>query len=196
MGDRQWITINNRLKEGIALINNLNTKKFQLLLSHIINSPTDDYFTDSERQKLLETLKLDQNQLQLLLQSIAYIYNQSQRVILKPTDLQKQLLDVVGFRQEKAEIFTSEWSEEAKKELGDFEKRGKLVDMQWELNLQVENDLGSKLAVPSARIELDLAKASNEKEDKVILELGEDDLQQLYNTLEVIQLKLDNISKT
>lgn len=79
-------------------------------------------------------------------------------MILKPTDLQRQLVEVLGFEQEKAEIFTKEWSSVLKEELGDLENHCKLTNMSWELNVQTASDLGSKLAIPSASIQLDLAK--------------------------------------
>lgn len=158
MTEVQWITLNNRLQQGISLINNLNNKKYELLLTHIINSSTDEYFTETELQKLQETLKLNENQLQLLLQSIAYIHKQSSKVILKPTELQRQLVETLGFEQEKAEVFVKEWSAEAKKDLGEFQNREKLNNMSWELNLQVGSDMGNRQALPNARIELDLSK--------------------------------------
>lgn len=148
----------HRLQQGITLINNLTDKKFQALLSRIVNTTNDQVFTEIETQKLQETLKLNEQQLQLLLQSIAHIHKQSSKVILKPTDLQRQLVEVLGFEQEKAEIFTKEWSSVLKEELGDLENHCKLTNMSWELNVQTASDLGSKLAIPSASIQLDLAK--------------------------------------
>lgn len=155
---KRLIFVLSRLQQGITLINNLTNKKFQALLSRIINTANDQVFTDSETQKLQETLKLNEQQLQLLLQSIAHIHKQSTKVILKPTDLQRQLVEVLGFEQEKAEIFTKEWSSVLKEELGDLEIRRKLTNLSWELNVQTASDLGSKLAIPSASIQLDLAK--------------------------------------
>ncbi|ENN71253.1 uncharacterized protein LOC125503579 [Dendroctonus ponderosae] len=196
MSDLQWITINNRLQQGASLINNLNTKRYELLLSHIINSSSDDYFTETELQKLQDNLKLDENQLQLLVQSIAYIYKQSRRVILKPTELESQLVEKIGLDQGKAEIFTKQWLAETKKELGAFEDRHTLNSLKWELNMQVASDMGNKQVIPNAKIQLDLTKVTDEtKKEAAILEMGEEDLQQLYSTLEAIQLRLDNISK-
>ncbi|CAG9773131.1 unnamed protein product [Ceutorhynchus assimilis] len=192
----QWITLNNRLQQGIKFINDLNNKKYQLLLTHIITSETNEYFTDIELRKLEETLKLTPNDLQLLLQSLGYIYKQSSKVILKPTELQKQLETHLGLEQEKAEIFVKEWTLEAKKDLGNFEDRTRLDKVSWELDLQVGSDIGCQLVIPSAKIQLDLAKVNGTNlKENAILEMGEDELQQLYNTLEVIQLRLDNISK-
>ncbi|KAL1494500.1 hypothetical protein ABEB36_010087 [Hypothenemus hampei] len=197
MTDIKWLTLNNRLQQGVSLINAVNTKRFALLLNHLISASSEEVFTETELEKLQETLKLSEAKLQLLIQSIAYILKQSSKVILKPTELQKQLVELVGFDQEKAEIFTKKWSEKVKKELGEFNDRTQLNDMKWELNLQIGSDMGSKQALPGARIQLDLAKVNDEGQgEKAILELGEEELQQFYNNLEVIQLKLDNLSKT
>lgn len=142
------------------MINNLNTKRYELLLSHIIDSSNDDYFTETELQKLQDNLKLDENQLQLLVQSIAYIYKQSRKVILKPTELESQLVGKIGLDQEKADIFTKQWLTETKKELGAFEDRHALKGLKWELNVQVASNMGNKQVVPNARLELDLTKVT------------------------------------
>ncbi|XP_030751713.1 uncharacterized protein LOC115879165 [Sitophilus oryzae] len=196
MGSLTWITLNPRLKEGINLINNLNNTKFELLLTHISTSDTDELFTENELKKLQDTLKLNESELQLLLQSISYLFKQSNKVILKPTDLQKQLIDILGVEEQKSEIFIKEWTNQTNKDLGSFENRYDVKNISWQINLQTASNFGNRQAKPNARIQLDLSKVTeNDKDEKVILEMGEDGLHQLYNTLETIQLRLDNMSK-
>lgn len=175
----------------------MTTVKFKLLLSHIINSKNEELFTDEELKKLKDSLKLTEDNLQLLIQSIAYIFKQASKVILKPTVLQKQLTEDLGFDVEKAEEFVKQWSTETKKDVGDFENSFKLQDINWELNLETENQISNKQVIPKARVQFKLAKSvDSTKKDAVTVELDEEELLHLYSTLETIQIKLDNIHNT
>ncbi|KAJ8952933.1 hypothetical protein NQ318_006550 [Aromia moschata] len=190
----KWITVNARLKNGITLINSLTTVKFHLLLQHIINSKSEELFTEEEFRKLRDSLKLTEENLQLLVQSINYIYKQANKVVLKPTVLQKQLTETLNFDAEKAEEFVKAWSSEIKKDVGDFEQRMKLENLSWELNLETANQICNKESTLKARFQLDLANAVDDLKDKVTIELEEEELLHLYSTLEAIQIKLDNMS--
>ncbi|XP_076275965.1 COMM domain containing 10 protein valette isoform X2 [Rhynchophorus ferrugineus] len=184
-----------RLQQGISLINNINNKRFELLLPHILNSESADIFSDEELKKLQETLKLNEMELQLMLQSISYLFKHSNKVILKPTDLQMQLIQHLGIDETKAEIFVKHWSNEVKKDMGGLENRYNFSNIAWQVNVQTACDISNQQAIPNARIQLNLSKANEGTDEKVIMEMGEEDLHQLYNTLEVIQLKLDNMLK-
>ncbi|KAJ8953346.1 hypothetical protein NQ314_007355 [Rhamnusium bicolor] len=144
-----------------------------------------------------DSLKLTDDNLQLLIQSITYVFKQASKVILKPTVLQKQLIEYLNFDLEKAEEFVKLWSSETKRDVGDIENRFKLEDISWELNLQSANQICNKQSVPNARVQFKLAKAvDNSKKEKVTVEMDEEELLQLYSTLETIQIKLDNIHST
>ncbi|KAJ8920404.1 hypothetical protein NQ315_005270 [Exocentrus adspersus] len=158
----KWITVNTRLKSGMKLINALTTHKFKLLLTHIIvNSESDELFTDEELKRLRDSLKLTAEDLQLLIQSIAYIYKQASKVILKPTVLQKQLVEELELDSEKAEEFVKLWSSETKKDVGEFENSFKLDDINWELNIETANQIYNKQMVPKARVQFKLAEMTN-----------------------------------
>ncbi|KAG5892647.1 hypothetical protein JTB14_025442 [Gonioctena quinquepunctata] len=190
----KWITVNARLKNGVQLINSLSTTKFQLLLSHIVNSKSEDLFTADELDKLKTSLRLNDDSLQLLIQSILHIFKQSCKVILKPTVLQKQLIEDLNFDTEKAEEFVKLWSKETHEHFGDFENGMKLENMAWELNVQCADQICNREFVPVARVQFNLAKLTDESEkESVTIELDKSELLQFYNTLESIQVKLDNI---
>lgn len=163
-----------------------------MLLTHIVHPTSEELFTDEELKKLQESLKLNQSDVQLLIQCIAHIFKQASKVILKPTILQKQLCENLGLGEEKAEVFVKLWLEETKNDFGDFENQFKLENMSWELNLQTSSKFCNKEAVPNARIHFNLTN-HNGKEENLLLELEKDELLQLYNTLETIQVKLDNL---
>nr|CAH7722761.1 unnamed protein product [Callosobruchus chinensis] len=128
----KWISVNAKLKEGVQLLNSLSAKKFQLLLDHII---TEEQFTDEELAKLRDSLKLSEEQVELLVQSIVHILKQSNKIVIKPTDLQKQLCHFLEFDEEKAEDFVKVWSKQVSEAM-DFENRKRLEDIAWEMNVQ------------------------------------------------------------
>ncbi|XP_018580095.1 COMM domain-containing protein 10-like [Anoplophora glabripennis] len=193
----KWLTVNSRLINGTGLINSMTTIKFKLLLTHIVNTKNEELFTDEELKKLKDSLKLTEDNLQLLIQSIAYIFKQASKVIIKPTVLQKQLIEDLGLDAEKAEEFVKLWSSETKKDVGDFENSFKLQDVNWELNLETANQICNKQVIPKARVQFKLAKsADSSKKDTVTVEFDEEELLHLYSTLETIQIKLDNLHNT
>ncbi|CAG9861018.1 unnamed protein product [Phyllotreta striolata] len=191
----KWITVNERLKQGVTLINSISTKKFQLLLAHIANSKGGELFTNDEVEKLKVSLKINNESVQLLIQSIHHICKQSNKVILKPTVLFKQLCENLGLDEEKAEEFVKVWCTQTNEDIGDFNNRLKLENLTWELNVQTADQINVKQSLPVARIQLNLAKSTNtDVKENVIMEFDNTELLHLYNNLEKIQIKLDNIN--
>ncbi|EEZ99059.1 COMM domain-containing protein 10 [Tribolium castaneum] len=187
-----WITINSRLQGGVSLINSLNRNKFNLLLKHIVQSETDEIFTQAELAKLSESLKLDDANVQLLIQSIAHIFKQASKVILKPTILQDQLVEKLKFESDKAEDFVKLWTQETKRNF-DVENSKNLDNISWELNVEAASSFTNKERFVHSRLQMALVSVDGEEKENVVLELDEDELKHLYNTLEKIQNKLDSI---
>ncbi|RZC43217.1 uncharacterized protein BDFB_001361, partial [Asbolus verrucosus] len=180
------------LQGGVALINSLNRTKFSLLLKHIVKSEKEELFTQEELVKLSESLKLDETNLQLLIQSIAYIFKQSSKVILKPTVLQEQLVEHLKFNPEKAEDFVKLWTEETN-QVFDLKNSHNLENISWELNIQTASTLCNKEQHLNTRLQMGLVSVDGKEKENVILELDEEELLHLYNVLENVQSKLDNI---
>ncbi|XP_074039126.1 COMM domain-containing protein 10 [Leptinotarsa decemlineata] len=190
----KWITVNTKLLNGVHLINSLTTKTLQLLLTHISNSKTENPFTDEELEKLRTSLKLNEDSLQLLVQAISHIFKQSCKVMMKPSILQKQLIEHLGFNTEKAEEFVKIWSNKTNEHFGDFENGMKLENVSWELNVQCADQISNKQSLPVARVQFKLSKLKNEREkENVTIEMDQSELLQFYNTLESIQMKLDTM---
>lgn len=147
-----------RLQQGISLINKINNKRFELILRHILNSESAVIFSDEELKKLQDTLKLNEMELQLMLQSISYLLKHSNKVILKPTDLQTQLIENLGVVETKAEIFVKCWSNQAKNDMGGLENNYNFNNIAWQFNLQTACDINNRQAIPNARIQLNLSK--------------------------------------
>ncbi|XP_063926157.1 uncharacterized protein LOC135139758 [Zophobas morio] len=186
-----WINITPRLQQGVALINSLNQSRFTLLIKRIIQSE-NEIFTEAELTKLSESLKLDSANLQLLLQSIVHIFKQSLKIILKPTALQEQLIEKLKFTEEKADDFVRLWTEETKRNF-DVENSKNLDNVSWELNVESACSFYNKEQHINARLQMSLLSVDGEDKEHVTLELDENELENLYATLEKIQNKLDSI---
>lgn len=173
-------------------MNTLSTKKFQLLLSHLVFSHTEDPFTPEELKKLRDSLKITDEDLLLLVNSIKYIVKQSSRVILKPTTLQNHLKEHLKLDDEKTDVFVKIWCEETNKDLGNLDGIMKLDDVAWEQNITIADQVLSEQEVSGTRLQLKLS--SGTQQHNIVVELDKDELLQVYNALEVIQIKLDNFN--
>lgn len=69
-----------------------------------------------------------------------------------------------------------------------------MEDVSWQLNVQTASSICNKESIPNAKIQMNLLKVKDETKDSVTLELNEEELVQLYNTLENIQTKLDAVN--
>lgn len=174
-------------------MNAVSTKKFQLLVSHLVSSNTEDPFTPEELIKLRDSLKITDEDLLLLVNSIKYIVKQSSRVILKPTTLQNHLKDHLNLDDEKTNVFVKIWCEETNKDLGNLDEIMKLDDLAWEQNITIADQVLSEQEVAGTRLQLKLSSETQQNEN-IVVELDKDELLQLYNALEVIQIKLDNFN--
>lgn len=183
-----------RLTSGINLINALSAKDFAALLSRIADSKANNEFAADELRKLSESLDFQENELQLLIQSLAHIFRQSSKFILKPTVLQKQLEEELKFNTPIAEEFVKQWTGKTKADFEDLDNRCRLENVSWQLNVQTASTMSNKEVVPNARLQLDLSRVKDDTKENVTVELKEEELIQLYNSLENIQMKLDIVN--
>ncbi|KAF5270355.1 hypothetical protein FQR65_LT05543 [Abscondita terminalis] len=188
-----WISVKPKLQEGIQIINSLNIKEFSKLLQRILKQTE---FTSSELSGLQAALEIQPSHIELLLQTIVYIFKQSSKVILKPTTLQKQLIEDLKFDNDKAEAFVKVWTIQTKQDFENIEDRLKLSIMSWELNLETSSFTKPKKVIPNVRLKLSLNNSNNEFSKNVVFEMDKTELEQLYNTLETIQNKLDVFQKS
>lgn len=164
-------------------------------MGHIADSVgRADILTSNDTLKFKESLNLDGDKWNLLIQSLIHVFKLSLKFIFKPTTLQKQLEDELKLDNEKAKEFVKHWSLCTKRDFGDIENRYKLNDVTWQLNIQVASSVQNKEATPNARLQLNMSKPKTDKRENVTLELNCEELVQLYNALESMQNKLDSVA--
>lgn len=189
--DISWITVTAKLQAGIDVINSIEVNEFSTLLQQIKRYRSDNTFTQPELETMQESLGLNSTKLEFLMQTVFYIFKQSLKVILKPTTLQKQLVEVLNFHRDKAEAFVKAWTIQTKIDFENLEDRFKLNEISWELNLQTSSPLELREAVPNLRLKLGLTKSDMPQTKNLTLELDKKELLQIYNTFENIQNKID-----
>lgn len=106
----------------------------------------------------------------------------------------QNLTEGLQLQTEKAEEFVKIWTERTKSDCVDLEKQKKLDSIAWEVNLETASCYDAKELIPKTRLQLNLTDFVNDsKSECVMLQLSEEELVKLYNTLEKVQTKLDNI---
>lgn len=145
--------------------------------------------------QLEDKFELPLSDLHFVVQCLAFVLKESFKVILKPTVLQKNLIEYLKLEEHKADEFVKFWSNATREQFGNLDNRLVLSNISWELDLATSDSISSANLVPEGRIKLDLKnfKSGNSEEIVILDKLNEEDLIQIYNNLENIQKKLDSL---
>lgn len=91
----------------------MDNSKFRLLVNRICHSLQSNIdtkvFNEEEEEKLLVSLDLTKDELNLLLDTITSIYAQAACNIVKPSVMEAVMKDNFKIDEEKISIFTSAW---------------------------------------------------------------------------------------
>ncbi|KAG8191724.1 hypothetical protein JTE90_008788 [Oedothorax gibbosus] len=184
-----------RIQKAVALINDLDSSKFPLLITRILQKfhLKEEVFTKEESSKLEVSLSVDQEQLKLILQTLTFIFQQAAYHMAKPAVLSQQLL-LIDINEEKVSTIVQAWVANAKNVIENLKKKTiapkQLEDVNWELRLELAQSSLSKLKTPLGLLELTLGTGEGNSE-KLQMEFSHKELYSLYNQLEVVQSQLD-----
>uniref|UniRef100_A0A3P8YSW4 COMM domain-containing protein n=1 Tax=Esox lucius TaxID=8010 RepID=A0A3P8YSW4_ESOLU len=212
------------IKEAVTFINTIDLNKFSRLLSRILQKlhlKEERTFSEEEEQKLQIALSLDKQALSLVLETAAFILEQSAVPSLtlienmgsrplvweplleavyhnvKPVSLQQQL-ESIHLSSEKAEAFCLVWKAAGPDVLEKVRQRifapRKLEHVGWELNLQMAQSRQAKLKDPHAVLELGVRNEDSERVENVFVEFSHQQLLDFYNKLEMVQAQLDSLT--
>ncbi|GIX68743.1 COMM domain-containing protein 10 [Caerostris darwini] len=190
----QMFVKSSRIQKAVALINDLDSSKFPLLLTRILQKLhlKEEVFNKEESSKLEISLSVNQEQLKLILQTLTFIFQQAAYHLAKPTVLAHQLQSI-EINEEKISAIVQAWIANAKTVIEKLKKKTiapkQMNDVNWELRLQSAQSSLSKLKNPIGIVELSLE--SNEKIEKLQMEFSHTDLYSFYNQLELVQSQLD-----
>ncbi|KAJ0019742.1 hypothetical protein NQD34_007311 [Periophthalmus magnuspinnatus] len=188
------------IKDAVGFMNSIDVNKFSRLISRIIQRlhlKGERTFSEEEEQKLESALSLDKQALSLVLETSAFILEQSVYHNVKPSSLQQQL-ESVNLNQDKAEVFAQTWAS-AGPELVEKLKQNifapkKLEYVGWQLNLLMAQSSQSKMKSPSAVLQLGLRSEDSEAQENVFVEFNHQELLEFYNKLETVQGQLDSLT--
>ena len=187
--------LTTRFKNGVTLINGLDSSRFPLLLSRIIGKLTlkgEKLFSEDEQTKLCSAFNVDNNSLQSILDTSVFILEQAAYHTAKPAIFTQQLKNI-QLSDDKVEMFVNVWTTHGKSITEELKQRSltpkQLDSVKWKLNLQIAESSKSKVKTPSAVVELGL-KGSKESEN-ICLEFTHDELYSFYDQLEKIKSQLD-----
>lgn len=186
------------LKDAASIINGIEAKKLERLLQRIIvklHIPNEKPFGEEEEEKLKEAFELNKEQLDLVIETISFVFETAAYHQMSPKNLDKHLaLMLLG--KEQATEFCKCWAAKG----GDlvaflrdqaFAPR-KLSNVNWRLNIQLSQASLAKTRAPNAMFEFTIDSKSGD--ERVKMEFDHAQLFSFYTQLEVIQQQLDQLS--
>ncbi|XP_071964876.1 COMM domain-containing protein 10-like [Antedon mediterranea] len=187
------------IKKAVELINGIDASKFPRLLSRILQKlhlKDEKPFTVEEEEMLENALVLEAVNLQLVLQTTAFILQQAAYHLTKPAVLSQQLSNL-GLEKDKVSVFVKAWTSGGKNVVDKLKQStlpsNQLTDVKWRLNLEMSEARRAKMKLPNAVFELGVTK-DNEDMERIRIEFNHQQLYEFYNQLEIIQGQLDSLS--
>lgn len=189
-----------KLSTAVEIINNLEQDKFPKITSRIAESlhdRTKTAFSSEEKHKLTSVLKLDESNLQLVLNTIEFVLQQAAYHALKPVVLKAHLTQL-KISDEKSDVLCLAWQSFGKEIDNGFRNQSiapkQLEDISWDLNLKLSQTSKSKLKEPNAVFQLGIKDQDCNKKENLLVEFNHEQLLNLYNKLEMIQSQMDSLS--
>jgi hypothetical protein len=202
--DSQFIVETDQIKKAINFINVIDNAKFRLLIQRIVQKlhlTNETYFKEDEIEKLENSLEINLENLNLIINFIEFVYLQSAYFTIKPNQLEEKLNNL-KLNEEKTLLILELWKENAKEIVDKIRETKsisykKLVDIRWRLNLQLASDLKSKQKLTNALVEFQIARDSNDvssDKENVLVEFTRDELYDFFLKFDIIQKQLDNLN--
>jgi COMM domain containing 10 len=171
-------------------------------------------FSADEITKMHETLALEKNQVDIMLQTLSFILQQAAYHLVKPALLAEHL-KAFGLDDSSSTILSEVWSNQAKSIVDRLKKESvvpnKVIHWQFftsnfgiiyvlvqvenvesSLHLQLSSLVDGQTKTPMALIHLNFGQPAEAFGD-LTLEFNQTELQKFYQTLETIQAHLDQI---
>jgi len=196
-----WFSGTASLKKAILHINDIETGKFGKLLVRIVqklHSREEKSFTEEEEERLRSALNLTSKEIEIVLDTTSYIFEQAAYHNAKPNAFTEQL-EKLGLTEDKIEAFVEVWTSSGPSVIEQLRKRSlapkQLDSVAWQLNLQMAQANKTKMKIPSAVVELGLKNASTNAKERLQLEFTHEELYDFFQQLEDVQTQLDNLSR-
>jgi hypothetical protein len=192
----------SQFTKSLQLVNQLDSAKFPLLLSRIIQKvhlKDEVSFTDEEIDKLQKSLHLPASELKDVIEACEFIFHQAAYHSAKPNILAEQLRQL-QLEDDKVDALTDAWTHAARDVISRLRQHSlpplQLESVNWRLGLQVAQKNQSNIKLPDAVLELRLkdATSGSDQANNIRMEFSHLELYSFYNQLEAIQSQLDSLS--
>ncbi|KAK7492518.1 hypothetical protein BaRGS_00016184 [Batillaria attramentaria] len=152
-------TASAKIKKAVTLINQLDTAKFPLLLSRILQKlhvKEERTFSEEEEEKLQGALGVAAADLELIIETLEFILQQAAYHAAKPLVLSQQLQQL-ELDEDKVKPIVEAWSTSGRDTVSKLRQRTihpkQLEEVNWRLNLQMAQSSMSKMKLPNAMFE-------------------------------------------
>nr|CAB3232795.1 COMM domain-containing protein 10-like [Phallusia mammillata] len=190
-----------RFCQAVELINGLNASRFPKLLNRVaqnVHNKDSRAFSSEEEEKLQSALDLTPNNLNLLLETLEFIFQQAAYYAMKPAVLHEHLQSV-NVESDRSEAIVKTWMAHGKSTVEKLKKHSfapqQLDSVAWSFNLQLGQNSKSNMKETNAVFHLNLSNNNTQSEaDKIVLQFNHEELLEFYEKLETIQSQLDSLS--
>lgn len=155
-------------------------------------------FSQEEEEKLSNSLGLNAEDTQYLIQTVTHIIQQAAHGLVRPGVLGEHLT-ACKVSEEKASLFVEQWSTNAKPIIDTLKQQSlsqkQLSDISWDLNIETASSTRSRQGRAISVLQLSLAtpetKGDTTQTEKVLLQFDHNQLYNFYDQLEKVQTQLD-----
>jgi len=199
MSANAFFAQSQRFSVGVNLIKSLDISKFVLLIQRIakkIHLKDEQPFNEQELKRLQQVFGITEADLQLVMDSSRYVFEQATYFLASSVRLGKEL-EAVGFDKEQIQAFQQVWESERD---FIFEKlRARTITPEvtntvgWRLHLKLAQTGAGSLKQPIALFELGNQNVDTDKMERLQVEFNHEELYDFFNKLESIQEQLDQL---
>mmetsp|Transcript_18131 Transcript_18131/g.36921 ORF Transcript_18131/g.36921 Transcript_18131/m.36921 type:complete len:204 (+) Transcript_18131:107-718(+) len=196
-----------RFAAAVALINDTPNDRFPHLLSRVLgqlHAKAERVFSAEEEAALCELFGFSDEQLELLLSSCSFIFEQAAYLATAPVKLGDELLKA-GVQEEPATAFGEVWQEEGAKLVERLRERAvlaptRLSGVDWQLCIGTASSDGLTAQQPHAILQLELNTPTPQdvvgEKRSLQIQVDQPRMQELLGKLDAIQGSFDGLSKT
>lgn len=199
-----FITETEKIRQTFKLINEIEMDKFPLLAQRIaakVHSNTEMSFKSDEMDKLAKSLGLSVENVQEVIATIEFIYQQACYEMIKPAVLNTKLL-ALKLDETKSQALSEIWRVEGKLIMERMRQTRtvsgqRLRNVNWRINLTLASDVKSRQKAANVLMEFNLTDPNDTQgcdPEPVHIEFDRDELHEFLNKLDIIQRQLDSLS--
>jgi hypothetical protein len=194
---KEFIVETAQIKKAVGLINELEEKKFSLLIQRIVQKlhNSESSFKADEFERLEKSFQLSNEDCRLVIDILEFIYLQAAYELVKSNVLHVHLVKI-NLHGDKANAVAELWKESGK-EIIDRIRQAKsmatkrLLSVKWRLDMNLASEVRTRQKHASALFEFRIESAD---ETNVQLEFAKEELYEFYSQLEVIQRQIDALN--